>query len=292
MKRSNNLFAPTRVDKLNDKYFIVDCWHHRIIYTDDFNNEIKEWKMIDYQFCGCHTIATDGELYVIDNTGANEIVVLNSDLKFMQKFINIGNRPHHVIYDVVSRSFYAITGNSQEIFCFTKENNLLQQKYCKKLSFLGNAYIRSISIIDGYMYFPCANGKIYVANYLDESYLIVNTFTIAENFGGLNDIIKTNQYYYITSYGDINFGYNPTFFRVQNLDNLTNNNFEELYDKIGMKGSPYFLSEFDGKIFVTEIENQNGVVSFNYDNEITNIIKNFQHISDEYDIEIRNIFPT
>lgn len=128
----SRLYTPTQIIKLNNKYFIVDCYHHRVIYTDNLSKNIKEWDVVDYQFSGCHTITSDGEIYVVDNTGANEIVILDSNLKYKQKFIGSGVRPHHSIYDEVTDSFYVIAGNSQEIFCFRKQNNQLYQYYRKK----------------------------------------------------------------------------------------------------------------------------------------------------------------
>ena len=122
---ANNLYCPTLITKLNGKYFIVDCYHHRIIYNTNLTDSISKWKTIDYQFSGCHSIASNGDIYVVENTGTNEVIVLDANLKFKQKFVNIGNRPHKTIYDIATSRFYVISSLSPYIYCFKVQDNKL-----------------------------------------------------------------------------------------------------------------------------------------------------------------------
>ena len=292
MKELNNLFTATKIKKINNKYFINDCWHHRIIYNDNLKDDIYKWNTIDYKFSGCHTIASDGSIYVVDNTGMNEVIILDSDLKFIQKFINIGNRPHHVIYDEVTKKFYVVTANSQEIYCFKNNNGVVEQCYSKKLDFLG--YTRSITIIDGYMYFASADGHIYKTTYIDGSYSIVNAYNIPREFGGINQVYKINDYYYVTIVGDINFSIDPRMLRTKDLSTIENNVYEDIYNTIGFTGEPYFITEFDGGVYITEIGNAiAGIYSFevDIDNNIKNINKKYKFTINEKDFKIKNIFP-
>jgi hypothetical protein len=185
-----------------------------------------------------------------------------------------------------------ITGNSQEIFCLRKQNGSVYQYYRKKLAFLGSSYIRAIKIIDGYMYFACSDGHIYVANYVDESYTVVNTYDIPTEFCGLNDIIKVGNYYYISASTDINFNVNPKFIRTTDLSTIINNGYEDLSTTVNF--DPYFMSEFDNKIWCTEIAMYfSNIYSFDLsvDNIISNITNNYHCIDDSADIAVRDTFP-
>lgn len=72
---SSRLYIPTMIQKIDDTYFIVDCWNHRVLYNNSFNKDLKDWKtMTDESYVGGHTIASDGELYVLDNTDRNQVL--------------------------------------------------------------------------------------------------------------------------------------------------------------------------------------------------------------------------
>lgn len=140
------------------------------------------------------------------------------------------------------------------------------------------------------MYFACADGHIYVGNYLDESYTIVNSYNVPSEIGGLNDIIKIGDYYYISSSTDINYNSNPQFFRTKDLNTIKDNIFEDIHKIVGFYS--YFISEFDNKIWCTELGNISNIYSFSLNNNaISDITNEFRFVSDDIDIAIRNIFP-
>lgn len=87
-----------------------------MIYTNDINQPVENWNTVDFEFAGPHTIASDGNIYVIENTGYHEVIVLDSNLKFKQRFSGIGYRPHHTVYDPLTHAFYVVAG--PYIFCF------------------------------------------------------------------------------------------------------------------------------------------------------------------------------
>lgn len=278
MSIKGRLCGPTFVTKLNNKYFIVENGHHRIIYTDDISNEIKDWNIVDYEFAGLHSIASDGDIYVIENTGRHEVIVLNSDLKFKQQIINVGIRPHRTRYDSITQSFYVISSGTQEIFCFKKNTHgLLYIDYSKKLDFLDNVYIRSFAIIDGYMYFTGSNGFIVKANYIDSSFSVVEKYTVPNEIVGMNDISKVGDYYYLTS-TQSNTEVSPRIIRTKDLSTLDAKTYEDIYNKFGFRAAPYFIDVFDNKIYIGEIGTvYNGVFSAEVnDINLDNVIINFK----------------
>lgn len=290
------LHTPTYITKLNDLYFIVDCWHHRILYTNNINNEIKDWLTIDYEFAGAHSIATDGDVYVIDNTGYNEVVVLDRSLKFKQKFKNIGIRPHRTVYDSVSKAFYVIA--SPNIFCFKKSaDGNLYLYYQKELSFILGSYVRSISIIDGQMYFVSGQSRIVIANYLDESYSVIKSYPVPDYLTGMNDIFKFGDYYYITSTNTTDWEIKPAMLRTKNLNSLATGNYEDIYKLVGFTSTPYYMSVFDNKFYVTEIGDSSGVYSIDVKNILDINTSNVERVYifdnvDSSSLERLDIYPT
>lgn len=71
------MYTPTIIQKIRNNYFIVDCWHHRIIYNDNLRDEIADWKTLTEDINGGHTIDSDGELYFCDDTESGAIKIFS-----------------------------------------------------------------------------------------------------------------------------------------------------------------------------------------------------------------------
>lgn len=258
---------PTQINKLNDKYFIVDCYHHRIIYSSNINLEIGKWNEVNYEFSGPHSIATDGNIYVVDNAGRHEVLVFDSSFRRIQTIPNVGYRPHKTLY--TNSRFYVISSQTQTIYCYQKVNGLLVEEYHKTLTFLGNSYCRSIKVIDGYMYFLSGSNKIFVTNYRTGNFEIVDQFVIPNEFTGLIDVEKYNGDYYLTSMGDERYSIAPNILRCTSLTELALGNYINLYDKFSMLGAPYFMEILDGLLFLTEVgEVSNSILSVDSNDDV------------------------
>jgi hypothetical protein len=53
----------------------VDCWHHRIIYNANLIDPIINWKTLTEEIAGPHSIASNGNLYLMDDTGNHQVLV-------------------------------------------------------------------------------------------------------------------------------------------------------------------------------------------------------------------------
>ena len=141
------------------------------------------------------------------------------------------------------------------------------------------------------MYFLSSIGYITVADYKN-NYTVINNYSLPDELFSLNDIEKIGSYYYITSTQNKNWEVIPKIIRVKDLNNA--NNYEDLYDLFGFKATPYFISSFDDKYFMTEIGTQyNGVKSFEIkDDNIINI-KNIYYFDEviQNSIERRDTYP-
>jgi len=223
-RQFESLYVPTHFTKINNKYFIVDCYHHRVIYSSDLNKPVSEWDIIDHEFTSPHSISFGKGLYVVDNTGSNQIVVFDNQLKKVQVIENVGKRPHRTIYNENNGQFYIISSETQEIFCYRVENKKLVENYRKKLAFLDGKYIRSIKIIDNLMYFPGTNGKIVVADHLN-NYTVKKIYELPEQIRSPQDIERINGSFYISFYANDE---KKRIVKVKSLEDIQDNHYESI----------------------------------------------------------------
>lgn len=119
-----DLSVPTYITKLQDTYFLVDCYHDEIIYSDSLDRELNEWEVMTDEINRGHTIASDGVVYLTDDTENNRILVFEKeDGRFIhtQTFSDIGIRPHYIVYDETSGYFYALSSMTGELYVFSRE---------------------------------------------------------------------------------------------------------------------------------------------------------------------------
>lgn len=99
-----------------------------------------------------HTIASDGVVYLTDDTENNRILVFEKeDGRFIhtQTFSDIGIRPHYIVYDETSGYFYALSSMTGELYVFSREKNSTRMglKEVRSIEKLNGVYVRSFTII-------------------------------------------------------------------------------------------------------------------------------------------------
>lgn len=268
------------INKTGNEYFIVDCWHHRIIYNDNLNDEIFKWKTLTDEIIGGHSIASDGEVYICDDTDGSKIRVFKKEsniFKETQIFDNITGRPHFAKFDENTKAFYVISSMEGKIYIFKNNNGKVEITNIKLVSEINNTYTRSFNIIDGYMYFVSGGGYIRKVNYIDGTFEVIESYKVPDNMAGMNFIEKIEDYFYISSYTNINGAISPMFIRTQNLSELINENYEDLYNLFGFEGAPYYISKFDNKYFVTEVDMTSSIKSFEVNNNQISNIKTYYY---------------
>ena len=112
----SDLSVPTYITKVDDTYFLVDCYHNQVIYNDNLSDPLYEWKVMTDDIDKGHTLASDGAVYLIDDTERHRILVFEKKddvYVHTQTFNDIGNRPHYIIYDAPTDTFYACA----RLFC-------------------------------------------------------------------------------------------------------------------------------------------------------------------------------
>lgn len=272
----NTLYTPTMIQKVDDTYFIIDCWHHRVIYNDNLEDDISKWETMTDDIKGSHSLASDGEVYLIDDTDNNAIrVFIKNNEKFVetQNIKNIEGRPHCIIYDEKTKLFYAISSEKGEIRVLQNADGVVHTVKDIVIDKLVNSYVRSINIIDGYLYCVSGPGKILKLKYDDLTFDVVKEYAVPDEIMGMNYIEKIGEYFYISSYTNAQGVIAPKFIRIKKLTDLKNSKYEDLYELFGFKGTPYYISAFDDRHFITEIDASSGVKSFKVKNNKISSIK-------------------
>lgn len=274
------LYAPTFFTKIGELYFIVDCWHNRVLYTEAkcgrMDWDLSTWKAMDGALAGPHSIASDGELYVVDNTGRGSLRIYQrteDGFEAAQEIGPLGERMHRVLYDPKTESFYALGARSQEISKLVRDGDGLRVEYTKKLPFLEGRYSRSMTIIDGTMYFV-SNGPgafITQVRYADDSYEVLRQWQMPEQMQGMNDVFRSSDGWFYVTYSSEK----PGGMRARSLGEIAEGGGEDLKKALGLDENPYYLTEIDGRIYVPEIsiDGCNGIHSFRHgeDGEIVDV---------------------
>ena len=254
-----HLFAPTSIEKLGPYYFIVNCWHHRVIWSRALDPDIRRWHTLDDTLAGPHSIASDGELYVVENTGRHGIRVYRPEgdgFRRIQEIGAFGIRSHRVRYDPGAKAFYVLCADSQDISKLVRDGDGLRLVYKKQLGFLAGTYTRSMTLADGALYFVAGPGYIFKVQYRDDSFRVLARYRVPPALGGMNDLYRSDDgWWYITASV-------AALGRVRSLEDLDQGRYEELYAQLAQGGTPYYLSHIDGRYYLPIIGKRNAIVSF------------------------------
>ncbi len=275
----NELYVPTYIDKIDNTYFIVDCWHHRVIYNDTLTHPLNNWHTLtDEDYVGGHTIASDGDIYVLENTDRDQVLCYEQlptgEFSKVNTIGNITGRPHYTLYDEANKLFYTISSKDARIYVFNNINHALNLVSVEYLPELQNGYTRSISIIDNQLYTSASNGYINVYNIINGKFELATRYPISEIYYGMNQIYKINDYFYVTintdNHGDVT---KSDLLKVKNLDELCSPTCSSLKQEMDFIGQPYFISFFDDTFYITQISEThgNGIKKFTVDSH-NNII--------------------
>lgn len=277
------LNVPTYITKVDDMFFIVDCYNDQVIYHHRLSDPLYEWHVMTRDISKGHTLASDGQVYVIDDTENNRILVMekarndNEEIIFVptQEFTDIGNRPHYVIYDAPTDTFYAWSSQSGEMYLFRrgKDSTQIYLTEIRSIPSLNNVYVRSFTIIGDRIYFVSGNSSIIEADL--DTFKIKKEYPVPEQLAGMIQLTRIEDYFYITISTDAagNQDY-ATILRTRALEDLADGNYEDVYSKFIGGGTPYYITSNNYVWYLTEHRIPgHSVWSFRVkDNEITDVI--------------------
>lgn len=273
------LSVPTQITKIGEDFFLVDCYHNQILTSTSCDKPLEDWLVLTNEINQGHTIAGDGIVYLADDTENNRILIFEkTDGKFFltQTFENIGIRPHYVVYDEADRCFYAWSSMTGELYVFCREEGSSAVLLKKVLTVpeLVNVYTRSFTIDGDDIYFPACNGTILRTAKSDLS--VIDRWTVPDEIGGMVQITKIQDYIYLTVSTDVSGDPgHATILRAGSFDQLSDADYEELYTYFIDEGTPYYISYFDNRYYLTcHCYNAGkGVMQFQVtDNQLSDIV--------------------
>lgn len=282
----NNFFpslsVPTYVTKVEDTYFIVDCYHNQIIYHDNMTDPLTDWKIMTNNVTQAHTLASDGTVYLIDDTENHRILIMEKDVNAAgetifvptQYFYNIGNRPHYIIYDEYTDTFYAWSSMTGEMYLLRRktDSSEVYLTEIRSIPSLNGVYVRSFTIADDTIYFVSGNSSIIEADLY--TFEIKNEYPVPDTLSGMIQITPIEDYYYITistdAAGDQDYA---TIIRTRKLSDLEKGNYEDIYSYFIGGGTPYYITQIEDTFYLTEHRlADHSVWSFRVqNNEITDV---------------------
>ena len=251
-----DLSVPTYITKIDDMYFLVDCYHDRIIYHDNLTDPLTDWLVMTDEINKGHTLVGDGLVYLADDTENNRILVFErQDDTFVhtQTFSEIGNRPHYIVYDESANTFYAWSSMSGEMYLFRHEpgDSRMYLSEIRRIEQLDNVYVRSFTILKDEIYFISGNSSILRMDL--DSFELSETYPVPDSMAGMIQLTKIQDYYYITVSTDItgNQDY-ATILRTRDLSGLMQGDYEDIYENFIGGGTPYYITAFDNAYYLTE----------------------------------------
>lgn len=254
-----DLSVPTYITKVENLYFIVDCYHNQIIYHDNLTDPLSSWQVMTDQISKGHTIASDGLVYLADDTENNRILVFEKKegvFYHTQSFTEIGSRPHYIIYDDNTQTFYALSSMSGEMYLFRHDpdDSRMYLTGIHKIEQLTGTYVRSFTIDGSDIYFVSGilgNPAILQADL--NSFEIEETYPVPDSMAGMVQLTITENGYYITISTDINGSQDyATMIYTDDLSNLIKGKYDDVYGQFIGGGTPYYITSIDNVYYLTE----------------------------------------
>lgn len=249
------LLMPTQIIKINNLYFIVDCNHNQVIYSDNLNTPLRSWNVLTRNAQKPHAIASDGELYVVADTDNNRILTFEKTydgFRPLQIFEEVGNRPHFVDYDYSEQLFYVWSSMTGEMYLYQKEadTNFLSLQAIFSIPELTDCYVRSFTITGDVILFPAVERSSIIL--VDKkTFEVLNEYPVPDCMAGMVQISIVDGSFFITVSTDRQYNLNAsTVIRASSLEDLSAGNYENLYSLFGNDGTPYYVSYFDGAYYM------------------------------------------
>lgn len=256
----NRLYTPTQITKLYGTYFIVDCWHHRILYSNKIDLPLSQWQILDDNLAGPHSITSDGKVFVTEDTGRHAIKVYSAteqnQFQLIQTLPNIGIRPHRVLYDQTYSQFLIIGSSDQSFHILDYERTKIASKnltvvFDTTVAQLNGQYCRSITLENNLIYFIGVRDILCFELKRASLGKFVEKIELHPIYQGSNDLFFTKNG------GGLLTGTPGKIVAFRNISELkdgTANDLSKFYD-----GTPYYISSFDNKMWVPEITEYSAV---------------------------------
>ncbi|MDO5055711.1 MAG: hypothetical protein Q4E06_00080 [Lautropia sp.] len=252
------LHTPTQITRLQAHCFIVDCWHHRILYSPRTDAPLSLWQALDENIAGPHSIASDGTLYVAEDTGRHGLKVYRQTgparFEQVQYLEGIGKRPHRTIHDPLSGQFLVIGSSDQSLHGFAVRDGRLVRTLALSVPSLHGQYCRSITLHRGRLHF--VGEHEIVIHPLEGRQLSARAhhLPLPDGHHGGNDLFFLDDRRGILSCTP------GRAFLFDDLASLARGMTHDLSS--AFTGTPYYISRFDGRLWIPEITEHSAIRSY------------------------------
>ena len=261
----DRLYSPTLLSHIDGFYFIVDAWHNRVLYSEQLEADLAQWEVLDDELAGPHSIAGNGRVLVVDDTGFHRAVVYEvgeGGFERVQEIGPLGQRPHRVRYCPVMDRFLVLGARSQTMHILKDRGDEVVLEESVELGFLDGAYTRSFSIVDEHLYFVSGPSRIHRVRYLDRSFEVVEAYETPWRYREMNDIKAVGERYYLTVTADWRVQEDDpdnTILVCDDLLEFGDGDCRDVKQELGLEGIPYYLSEIDGVYYIPMANQFNGI---------------------------------
>lgn len=256
-----DLSVPTYVSKVEDTWFIVDCYHNQVIYHDNLSDPLTEWQVMTDDIDKGHTIASDGVVYLVDDTERNRILVFEKKegvFYHTQTLDAVGNRPHYILYDAPTDTFYVWSSMSGEMFLCRHDPGDSRMYLTRHVSVHPlsekDAYVRSFTIDGDDIYFVSGiPGSPAILRADLSTFAIEETYPVPNAIAGMVQLTIAEGSYYLTVSTDIAGNQDAaTMVRAEDLSQLAEGAYEDVYANFIGGGTPYYITLIDNSYYLTE----------------------------------------
>lgn len=255
------LSVPTYVTKIEDLYFIVDCYHNQILYHDNLTDPLTDWQIMTDEIDKGHTIASDGLVYLADDTEGNRILVFEKKegvFYHTQTLDAVGNRPHYILYDAPTDTFYVWSSMSGEMYLCRHDPGESHMYLTKHVSVHPlsekDAYVRSFTIDGDDIYFVSGiPGSPAILQADLSTFAIKETYPVPDSIAGMVQLTIAKGSFYLTVSTDITGNQDAaTMVRTEDLSKLAEGAYEDVYANFIGGGTPYYITLIDNSYYLTE----------------------------------------
>ena len=282
------LNVATYITKIEDMYFIADCYHNQILYHTILGAPLSEWTVLTNEVHYAHTIAADDKVLLIDDTENNRVLVfqnIDGYYAHTQTLDSIGLKPHYIQYNPQRKVFMAWSSITGEMYFIKREtapnDKGIYPVYIEKvlkIEELYGVYVRSFSIMEDDIYFVSGhnNQKIIKAEISADgnSFVVKASYMVPDKIAGMVQLTKIQDYYYITVSTDNqeNQEY-ATIVRCKSLEELEQGSYQDIYSSFGISGgTPYYITEIEGRYYLAHHRTSENIIAFDItNNEICNV---------------------
>ena len=255
----SDLSVPTYVTKVEDTYFIVDCYHDQVIYHDNLSDPLTDWQVMTDEIDKGHTIAGDGLVYLVDDTEGNRILVFEKKegvFYHTQTLDGVGNRPHYIVYDVPTDTFYVWSSMNGEMYLCRHDpgDSHMYLTEIRSVDALKDTYVRSFTIDGDDIYFVSGiPGSPAILQADLRTFAVHKSYSVPDSLAGMVQLTPAGGSFYITISTDIAGNQDfATMIRTDDLSKLAEGDYEDVYTNFIGGGTPYYITLIDNTYYLTE----------------------------------------